>query len=76
MALHAIQNLENYSQGVLMGNTLYLAGQVGINAEGDVVAGFEAQTRLTLDNLGFILKAAGASFKHGINFYNLLTYIN
>ncbi|CAL8145850.1 unnamed protein product [Orchesella dallaii] len=52
------------SQAVQMNNILYVSGQLGMLPNGDLVEGFEAQTRLALENIGHILKAAGASFKN------------
>ncbi|ODM92038.1 RutC family protein C23G10.2 [Orchesella cincta] len=52
------------SQAVQMNNILYISGQLGMNPDGSLVDGFEAQTRLALENIGHILKAAGASFKN------------
>lgn len=51
-----------------MDNVLYISGQLGMKTNGDLVEGFEAQTRLALDNIGHVLKAAGATFKNGKNF--------
>lgn len=50
-----------YSQAVQVGNTIYLAGQIGIDpATGQVVeGGIEAETRRALDNLQAVLEAAG-----------------
>ncbi len=53
-----------YSQGVLVGNVLYCAGQIGMDpASGDMVeGGIEAQTKQALDNLGSVLKEAGMDY--------------
>lgn len=48
-----------------MGNVLYVSGQLGITTSGELVEGLDAQTRLTLDNIGHILKAAGTDFPNG-----------
>ncbi|PWN06747.1 hypothetical protein DDZ15_08955 [Rhodohalobacter mucosus] len=54
-----------YSQGILAGNTLYAAGQLGLDPETGEMAGedLESQTRKALDNLGVVLEAAGMSFQ-------------
>lgn len=39
--------------------TLYVAGQIGIDAKGNVPEGIEAQTRLAFENLALALKAGG-----------------
>jgi enamine deaminase RidA (YjgF/YER057c/UK114 family) len=54
-----------YSQGVKAGNMLFVSGQLGITTTGELVEGLEAQTRLTLDNIGHILRAAGTDFING-----------
>jgi 2-iminobutanoate/2-iminopropanoate deaminase len=57
-----------YSQAVLVGNTLYLAGQIALDPEsGDMVGagpegGIEAETRQVMENLGAVLQAAGFTF--------------
>jgi 2-iminobutanoate/2-iminopropanoate deaminase len=50
-----------YSQAVLVGNTLYLAGQIAIDpATNQVRAGtIEEETKLVLDNLKAVVEAAG-----------------
>lgn len=58
-----------YSQGVLAGNTLYLAGQIALDpASGEMVGtgpegGIEAETRQVMENLGAVLEAAGFTFE-------------
>ena len=54
-----------YSQAILVGNTLYLAGQIGMDPlSGEmVVGGIEAETRQVMENLGAVLEAAGADFR-------------
>jgi 2-iminobutanoate/2-iminopropanoate deaminase len=53
-----------YSQGVQVGNTLYLAGQIALDpASGEMVeGGIEAETRQVMENLGAVLEAAGFGF--------------
>jgi 2-iminobutanoate/2-iminopropanoate deaminase len=43
------------------GDLVYTAGQIGADANGDVVEGIEAQTRQALANLRLCLEAAGCS---------------
>jgi len=51
-----------YSQGILYGNFLFTAGQIGIEPRtGKLVEGFENQVRQCLKNLEAVLNAAGAS---------------
>jgi enamine deaminase RidA (YjgF/YER057c/UK114 family) len=51
-----------YAPGVLVDDTLYIAGQVGRDAELKVVEGSEAQFAQAFDNVARVLKAAGATF--------------
>jgi 2-iminobutanoate/2-iminopropanoate deaminase len=53
-----------FSPGILVGNTLYLAGHLGRDPVSSelVSGGIEAETRQALANLGEVLKAAGMSF--------------
>jgi len=53
-----------YSQAVLVGDTLFAAGQIGLDpASGALVAGgIQAETRQALRNLGAVLDEAGFSF--------------
>ena len=48
-----------FSTAVRAGDTLYLSGALGIDANGKLADGMEAQARLAMDNLGAGLKAAG-----------------
>ena len=52
-----------FSPGILAGDTLYVAGQVGQDLKtGQIPGEFEAEVRQTLDNIGLVLKEAGMSF--------------
>lgn len=52
-----------YSQGILAGELIFVAGQVGLDANGTPVgdAGMAAQTRQTLANVAAVLAEAGAT---------------
>ncbi|MGR8921753.1 MAG: RidA family protein [Gammaproteobacteria bacterium] len=52
----------HYAPGVLVDDTLYIAGQVGRDADLKVVEGTEAQFTQAFENVGKVLAAAGASF--------------
>jgi len=56
--------LAPYSPGILAGNTLYIAGTLPLDAEGNLVGADDVrkQTRQVLENIGAVLSAAGASF--------------
>jgi len=53
-----------YSQAIKTANLLFISGQIPLDpATGNLVeGGIEAQTRQVFQNIGEILKAAGASF--------------
>ena len=52
-----------YSQAIAHDATLYISGQLPIDATvGTMVEGVEAQTRQALTNLGYILNEAGYTF--------------
>ena len=55
-----------YSQGVLVGGTLYVSGQIGQNPEtGEMVSGdIQDEAAQVLDNIGAVLHEAGMGFKH------------
>lgn len=52
----------HYAPGILVGDTLYLSGQVGRDEDLNVVPGAEAQFTQAFENVGKVLRAAGASF--------------
>ena len=60
----APQAIGPYSQAIRAGNLLFASGQIPLDpATGAVIDGdIPVQTRRVLDNIGAILKAAGASF--------------
>jgi 2-iminobutanoate/2-iminopropanoate deaminase len=56
-----------YSQAIRVGDTLYLAGQIAIDAASGQVMGdldIEGQTTLVLDNLKAVLEAAGMGMEN------------
>ena len=55
-----------YSQGVLVGGTLYVSGQIGQDPEtGQLVEGdIQDETAQILDNIGGVLREAGMDFQH------------
>lgn len=51
-----------YSQAILVDNTLYLSGQIGLDPYSmELVDGFEAQVRRVFDNVKAVCEAAGGS---------------
>ncbi len=53
-----------YSLGIVTGEYLYVSGQGAIDSSGRMPATFEAQARLTLDNVKSIVEAAGLTLEH------------
>jgi len=51
----------NYSQGILIDDTLFISGQGGEDATGKIPADFEAEVKQCLSNIDDVLKAAGMS---------------
>jgi reactive intermediate/imine deaminase len=63
-----------FSPGILVGDTLYVAGQTGSNLKtGQIPEDFEAEVRQTLDNIGLVLKEAGMSFDNAVTVHVYLT---
>lgn len=53
-----------FSDGVVAGNTLYVAGQEGTDNQGKLAAGgIAAETKAALDNIQKVVKAAGFELK-------------
>ena len=50
-----------FSHAVVAGGTIYCSGQVGVNPEGLLLDGFEAQATQAFENLKTVLAAAGAT---------------
>ena len=52
-----------FSQGIRVRDLVFVAGQVGVDAEGKLSGdgGMEAQTRQTIANVAAVLREAGAS---------------
>ncbi len=63
---HAPAAIGPYSQGVLVGNTLYCSGQVALDpATGRLIEGdVEEEAVRALENLGAVLRAAGMDYHH------------
>jgi len=62
--VEAPQAIGPYSQAVRVGNFVFLSGQIPLDpASGNIVEGdIVVQTRRVMENLGAVLRAAGASF--------------
>ena len=57
-----------YNQAVLLGNLLYTSGQIAINPKTGAleIYDIEKETKLVMENLKAILKAAGMTFENVI----------
>jgi reactive intermediate/imine deaminase len=64
-----------YSPGIIAGDTLYCAGQVGRDKDGKYPAAFEDEVKQTLENVGAILTKAGYSFADAVSVQVHLTDI-
>ena len=53
-----------YSPGVLVGQTLYISGQLGLPGTGPTPAAMDQQARQAMDGVGAVLKAAGLGYEH------------
>ncbi|MET0239030.1 MAG: RidA family protein [Sphingobium sp.] len=53
-----------FSEGVRVGDMLYLSGQVGVGPDGKLPEGIDAQSRIVLDRIGTSLASAGLGWKH------------
>lgn len=69
--MEIIREKFQYAPGLLVGDTLYIAGQVGRDESLKVVEGTEAQFRQAFENVGKVLTAAGATFD---NVVEMVTY--
>ena len=63
-----------FSPGVLAGDTLYIAGQVGRDpASGEQPESIEEQTRIAMTRVGAVLEAAGLTYSHLVSCHVQLT---
>lgn len=59
---HAPAAIGTYSQAILVNDTIYLSGQIGLDPYTmELVDGIEAQIRRVFDNLKAVCEAGGAS---------------
>ncbi|XP_048849695.1 2-iminobutanoate/2-iminopropanoate deaminase-like isoform X2 [Brienomyrus brachyistius] len=67
-----------YSQAVVVGQTVYVSGQLGLDpVSGQLVTGgVQAQAKQALTNMGEILKAAGCEYNNVVKATVLLADIN
>ena len=66
-----------YSQGLKVGNLVFVSGQIPVNPETGVMAeGIEAQAKQSLTNLQNILKEAGLSLNNVVKTTVFLSNLN
>ena len=58
----ALYEIHRYSAAIRSGDLLFVSGQVGGHEDGSPEPDFAKQVQLAFDNLGAVLKAAGATF--------------
>lgn len=58
----ALYEMHRYSAAIRSGDLLFVSGQVGGREDGSPEPDFAKQVQLAFDNLGEVLKAAGATF--------------
>ena len=58
---NAPQAIGPYSQAIKANGVIYTSGQIGLNPQGSLTEGIEAQTRQVLTNLSEVLKAGNSS---------------
>lgn len=52
-----------FSDGIVAGNTLYIAGEQGTGADGKLEVGISAQTRAALESISRVVSRAGFSMR-------------
>ncbi len=64
-----------YRQGIRVGDTVYVSGQVGFDPDGDIVGGddMEAQARQAFANIRTVLEMAGATMNDVVKITAFLT---
>lgn len=66
-----------YSQAVMVNNTMYLSGALGVESSGNLVSGgVEAEAKQALTNIGYVLEEAGLSYNNVVKTTVLLANIN
>ncbi len=66
----------NFSPGILVDDSLYVSGMLGLDASGKIPATFEAEVQQSLDNIDAVLKAAGMSRDDVVSVQVYLTDLN
>lgn len=73
----AFDSASPYSQAIILGDTVYVAGQVPVTPSGTIVdGGIQTQAEQVLDNIEAILGAAGSSMEQLVKTTVFLTDID
>ncbi|HZK46328.1 MAG TPA: Rid family detoxifying hydrolase [Atopostipes sp.] len=72
----AAQAVGPYSQGIDSGDTIYLSGQLGLDAEGEMQDGVVAQAHQSLKNIEILLAEVGLDFTNVVKTLVLLDDMN
>lgn len=72
----AAQAVGPYSQGIDSGDTIYLSGQLGLNADGEMQDGVVAQAHQSLKNIEILLAEVGLDFTNVVKTLVLLDDMN
>lgn len=67
-----------YNQAIMVGNTLYLAGQIAIDPESGemLTASIEVEAKRVMDNLQAVLEEAGMDMSHVVKSSIFMTDLN
>ncbi|UCD77217.1 MAG: RidA family protein [Desulfobacterales bacterium] len=78
LKLKSVHPTVGYSHAAKAGNTLYIAGQVAQDVDGNLVGrgDFEAQVRQVYENLKNIVQEAGGTLQNIVKMTTLLTHYN
>jgi reactive intermediate/imine deaminase len=78
LKLKSVHRTVGYSHAAKAGNTLYIAGQVAQDVDGNLVGkgDFESQVRQVYKNLTNIMEEAGGSLNNIVKMTTFLTHYN
>ena len=78
LKLRSVHPTVGYSHAAKAGNTLYIAGQVAQDVDGNLVGrgDFEAQVRQVYENLKNIVQEAGGTLQNIVKMTTFLTHYN
>ena len=65
-----------FSQSVAAGDCVYISGQIGLDENGKMAEGFEAQAEQVLKNMSYVLEANGIGFDKVVKATCFLTDIS